>query len=467
MSLIQSISGIRGTIGGAPQDGLNPLNLTQFTIAYAQFIKQAAHNPNPHIVIGRDARLSGEMVQRIVSGTLISLGCHVTYLGLATTPTTEMAVTGLHADGGIIITASHNPKHWNALKLLNSRGEFLSDADGKALSELMLKNNEVHFAEVDSLGSYKELDYLPQHIAAILALPEVDKEAIAKANFAIAFDSINSVGGIAVPQLLKALGVQTIFPLFDEPSGKFAHNPEPLPQHLVALSNEVRTKQAHLGISVDPDVDRLALYDENGEPFGEEYTLVAVADYLLQLHNGGNTVSNLSSTRALRDVTEKWYKGNYAASAVGEVNVVSKMKETGALIGGEGNGGVILPALHYGRDALVGIALFLTYLAKKKCTVSELKKSYPEYFMSKERLELPQPIAFSKLIPALQKCYEGETFDVTDGIKFDFADSWLHIRASNTEPILRIYTEAGSPQQAQEVAHKALDNLRAIIEQTI
>ena len=452
MTLIKSISGIRGTIGGHVSDGLNPVSTAQFTAAYAAFIRKHSGKARPLIVVGRDARISGIMVNRIVTGTLLGMGCDVIDIGLATTPTTEMAVTGKEADGGIILTASHNPKQWNALKLLNGRGEFLSDADGKEILRLA-EHEDFYFAEVDEMGTLlSEESYLDDHIQAVLALPAVDVEAIRRANFRVAFDSVNSVGGIALPALFKALGVDHVTALNAEPTGHFAHNPEPLPEHLVDICSAIGTSQVDVGFVVDPDVDRLAIIDERGTFFGEEYTLVAVADYLLSLNGGGNTVSNLSSTRALRDVTER-HGGTYTAAAVGEVNVVTKMKETGALIGGEGNGGVIYPELHYGRDALVGIALFLSLLAKSGKKVSELRATYPDYYMSKQRVDLPQGVDTEALLSRLAREYQDKgTINLIDGVKIDLPTQWVHVRRSNTEPIIRIYTEAPSSEEAQALA---------------
>lgn len=452
MTLIKSISGIRGTIGGHISDGLNPVSTAQFTAAYAAFIRKHSGKARPLIVVGRDARISGIMVNRIVTGTLLGMGCDVIDIGLATTPTTEMAVTGKEADGGIILTASHNPKQWNALKLLNGRGEFLSDADGKEILRLA-EHEDFDFAEVDEMGTLlSEESYLDDHIQAVLALPAVDVEAIRRANFRVAFDSVNSVGGIALPALFKALGVDHVTALNAEPTGHFAHNPEPLPEHLVDICSAIGTSQVDVGFVVDPDVDRLAIIDERGTFFGEEYTLVAVADYLLSLNGGGNTVSNLSSTRALRDVTER-HGGTYTAAAVGEVNVVTKMKETGALIGGEGNGGVIYPELHYGRDALVGIALFLSLLAKSGKKVSELRATYPDYYMSKQRVDLPQGVDTEALLSRLAREYQDKgTINLIDGVKIDLPTQWVHVRRSNTEPIIRIYTEAPSSEEAQALA---------------
>lgn len=452
MTLIKSISGIRGTIGGHVSDGLNPVSTAQFTAAYAAFIRKHSGKARPLIVVGRDARISGIMVNRIVTGTLLGMGCDVIDIGLATTPTTEMAVTGKEADGGIILTASHNPKQWNALKLLNGRGEFLSDADGKEILRLA-EHEDFDFAEVDEMGTLlSEESYLDDHIQAVLALPAVDVEAIRRANFRVAFDSVNSVGGIALPALFQALGVDHVTALNAEPTGHFAHNPEPLPEHLVDICSAIGTSQVDVGFVVDPDVDRLAIIDERGTFFGEEYTLVAVADYLLSLNGGGNTVSNLSSTRALKDVTER-HGGTYTAAAVGEVNVVTKMKETGALIGGEGNGGVIYPELHYGRDALVGIALFLSLLAKSGKKVSELRATYPDYYMSKQRVDLPQGVDTEALLSRLAREYQDKgTINLIDGVKIDLPTQWVHVRRSNTEPIIRIYTEAPSSEEAQALA---------------
>ena len=435
-------------------DGLNPVSTAQFTAAYAEFIRKHSGKSRPLIVVGRDARISGIMVNRIVTGTLIGMGCDVIDIGLATTPTTEMAVTGKEADGGIILTASHNPKQWNALKLLNGRGEFLSDADGKEILRLA-EHQDFDFAEVDEIGTLlSEESYLDDHIQTILALPAVDVEAIRRANFRVAFDSVNSVGGIALPALFKALGVDHVTALNAEPTGHFAHNPEPLPEHLVDICSAIGTSQVDVGFVVDPDVDRLAIIDEQGTFFGEEYTLVAVADYLLSLNGGGNTVSNLSSTRALRDVTER-HGGTYTAAAVGEVNVVTKMKETGALIGGEGNGGVIYPELHYGRDALVGIALFLSLLAKSGKKVSELRATYPDYYMSKQRVDLPQGVDTEALLSRLAREYQDKgTINLIDGVKIDLPTQWVHVRRSNTEPIIRIYTEAPSSEEAQALANE-------------
>ena len=449
MSLIKSISGIRGTIGGSAGEGLSPLDIVKFTAAYATLI----HSKNPGsktIVVGRDARISGEMVRELVAGTLIGMGFDVTDIGLATTPTTELAVTMEKAAGGIILTASHNPKQWNALKLLNEKGEFLNAAEGNEILEIAEKESFV-FASVDKLGKIKkDNSYTEKHIEHVLALKLVDVEAIRKAGFTVAFDAVNSVGGIALPALLKALGVKQIIALNDEPTGIFAHNPEPLPEHLTEIAQIVKDKKADVGFVVDPDVDRLAIITEEGEMFSEEYTLVSVADYVLR-HTPGNTVSNLSSTRALRDVTAKYGK-TYTAAAVGEVNVVEKMKEIHAVIGGEGNGGVIYPESHYGRDALVGIALFLTQLAKSGKKVSELRAQYPTYFMAKQRMELTPDTDVDALLESLKKKYAAYPVNDIDGVKVDFPDKWVHFRKSNTEPIIRIYTEAPTKDEAEKLA---------------
>jgi phosphomannomutase len=449
MSLIKSISGIRGTVGGVAGEGLSPLDIVKFTAAYATLIR-ARQDASKTIVVGRDARISGEMVRELVAGTLIGMGFDVTDIGLATTPTTELAVTMEKAAGGIILTASHNPKQWNALKLLNEKGEFLNAAEGNEILQIAEKESFI-FAGVDELGKIKKDDsYTRKHVEHVLALQLVDVEAIRKAGFTVAFDAVNSVGGLALPVLLNALGVKEIIALNDEPTGVFAHNPEPLPEHLTDIARTVKDRKADVGFAVDPDVDRLAIITERGEMFGEEYTLVAVSDYVLQ-HTPGNTVSNLSSTRALRDVTDKYGK-TYTASAVGEVNVVEKMKATGAVIGGEGNGGVIYPTSHYGRDALVGIALFLTQLAKSGKTVSELRAQYPAYFMAKQRMELTPDTDTDALLNSIKKKYASYPVNDVDGVKVDFPDSWVHFRKSNTEPILRIYTEAPTREEAETLA---------------
>ncbi|KAA6301613.1 MAG: Phosphomannomutase/phosphoglucomutase [Candidatus Ordinivivax streblomastigis] len=449
MSLIKSISGIRGTIGGKTGEGLSPVDVVKFTAAYATLIK--SKNPSSKtIVVGRDARISGEMVRNLVVGSLMGMGLDVVDIGLATTPTTELAVTMEHAAGGIILTASHNPKQWNALKLLNEKGEFLNASEGNEILTIA-ENESFSFVEVDALGKVKtDLSYTKKHIDHVLALKLVDVEAIRKADFTVAIDTVNSVGGLVLPELLKALGVQRVIELNTEPTGVFAHNPEPLPQHLTEIAEVVKMKKADVGFVVDPDVDRLAIITENGDMFGEEYTLVAVADYILS-HTPGNTVSNMSSTRALRDVTEK-YGQTYTASAVGEVNVVEQMKASHAVIGGEGNGGVIYPESHYGRDALVGIGLFLTHLAKSKKTISALRATYPSYFMAKHRIDLTPTTDVDALLESIKKKYSSYPVNDIDGVKVDFPDKWVHFRKSNTEPIIRIYTEAPTQDEAEELA---------------
>ncbi len=467
MSLIKSISGIRGTIGGPAGEGLTPLDVVKFTSAFATFLKGANPGRRLRLAVGRDARLSGVMVDRLVEGTLQGMGVDVLETGLSTTPTTEMTVIDGHCDGGIIITASHNPKHWNALKLLNSKGEFISDAEGKEVLRLA-ESGEVNYAEVDDLGQVTvEEDWIDRHIERVLGLKLVDVEAIKKANFKVAVDAVNSTGGLAIPRLLRKLGVKEVVELNCEPTGHFAHNPEPIPQNLTQISDCVRENHCDLGIVVDPDVDRLALVCETGEMFGEEYTLVSVADYVLQ-HTPGNTVSNLSSSRALRDVTRRYAGCEYNAAAVGEVNVTTLMRQTGAVIGGEGNGGVIYPALHYGRDALVGVALFLTLLAKesekvkesKRLKVSELKKRYPEYIISKNRKDLTPDMDVDALLAKVAAFYKAdakvEKVTTIDGVKIDFADGWVHLRKSNTEPIIRIYSEAATEARANELAQQVM-----------
>ena len=450
MSLIKSISGIRGTIGGAAGEGLNPLDVVKFTSAYATVIRRMQQSNSNKIVVGRDARISGEMVLHSVVGALMGMGWDVVNIGLATTPTTEIAVVKEQAAGGIILTASHNPKQWNALKLLNEKGEFLNAAEGQEVLSIA-EREDFDFASVDALGTYAEnFTYTDQHIESVLALDLVDVEAIKVANFRVAIDCVNSVGGIAIPALLEALGVQTIEKLYCEPNGHFPHNPEPLPEHITAISNLMKEGRADVGFVVDPDVDRLAIIAEDGSMFGEEYTLVAIADYVLN-NTPGNTVSNLSSSRALRDVTRS-LGGEYSASAVGEVNVVAKMKETGAVIGGEGNGGVIYPASHYGRDALVGIALFLTYLAKKQTTVSALKATYPAYAIAKQKVELTPAINVDAILAAVKEKYVAQEVNDIDGVKIDFPDRWVHLRKSNTEPIIRVYAEANTIEQAEATA---------------
>lgn len=459
MSLIKSISGIRGTIGGRVGEGLSPIDIARFTAAYATFIAKTA-GENKKIVVGRDARISGPMVEQLVCGTLMGMGFDVVNIGLASTPTTEMAVTFEQAAGGIILTASHNPKQWNALKLLNSKGEFLNDKEGKEVLAIAEKEDFV-FAEVDQLGKLIHKDeYTQRHIEAVLALPLVDVEAIRKADFTVAVDCVNSVGGIAIPALLDALGVHKIVKLNCTPDGHFPHNPEPLPQHLTEISNCMKLGGVDVGFVVDPDVDRLAIICENGEMFGEEYTLVSVADYVLD-HTPGNTVSNMSSTRALRDITLR-HGGSYKASAVGEVNVVAAMKETNAVIGGEGNGGVIYPELHYGRDALVGIALFLTQLAKKHCTVSELRASYPNYFISKNRIDLTPQIDVDAILIAMKGLYKQFETNDADGLKIDFPQGWVHLRKSNTEPIIRVYSEAPTMEQADNFARATMAEIKRL-----
>lgn len=482
MTLIKSISGIRGTIGGAPGDALTPIDIVKFTYAYC--VKLRERRPKPadaryKVVVGKDARISGEMVEQLVCGSLIACGVDVVKAGFASTPTTEMAVIFEQADGGIILTASHNPKQWNALKLLNEKGEFLNAAEGAAILECADSDN-FDFADVDSLGTIEEKDFTDMHLDAVLALEAVDAEAVRKAGFKVVLDAVNSVGGIIMPRLLKRLGVECV-ELNCEPTGQFAHNPEPLPANLVQLCDAVVDSKADLGISVDPDVDRLALICEDGKPFGEEYTLVSVADYLLshaaeQAEKAGKpveeiiapyklaTVSNLSSSRALRDVTEK-HGGKYFASAVGEVNVTTRMKECGALIGGEGNGGVIYPALHYGRDAMVGVALFLTNLAHKKCKVSELLKTYPAYTIAKNRIELSDKSLIDKILDQMKSIYAKEDINDIDGVKisFEVERKWVHLRRSNTEPIIRVYAEAPTMDEAEKLAGEIIRIADSII----
>jgi phosphomannomutase len=459
MTLIKSISGIRGTIGGKVEENLTPIDAVKFASAYGTWIKQQRDKEHYRVVVGRDARISGEMIQNLVMNTLVGLGIHVIDLGLSTTPTVEVAVPMEHADGGIILTASHNPKQWNALKLLNAKGEFLNGAEGQKILEIAASGNMV-FSDVDSLGRItKNEAYIDLHIDEVLDLPLVNKKAIEHANFKVVVDGVNSTGGIAIPLLLERLGVHTI-KLYCEPNGHFPHNPEPLKEHLTDLSAAVIKEGADLGIVVDPDVDRLAFMDETGEMFGEEYTLVACADYVLS-KTPGNTVSNMSSTRALRDVTEK-YGGTYEASAVGEVNVVELMKRNKAIIGGEGNGGIIYPELHYGRDALVGVALFLSLLAEKKMTVSELKATYPLYYMSKKKIQLTPELDVDAILDTMESKYSNERLTTIDGVKIDFADSWVHLRKSNTEPIIRIYTEAPSQNAADALADRIIGEIKAI-----
>jgi len=460
MTLIKSISGIRGTIGGTVGDGLNPLDIVRFTAAYATQINETKSVPSNTIVVGRDARISGEMVNQLVIGTLLGMGFDVVNIGLATTPTTELAVTMEKAAGGIILTASHNPKQWNALKLLNERGEFLNALEGENVLKIASEESFV-FSQVDELGKLTEdLSYTQKHIDSVLALELVDVEAIYAADFSVAIDCVNSVGGFVIPALLEALGVKNVEKLYCEPNGHFPHNPEPIPENLTEIASLMKNGKSDVGFVVDPDVDRLAIICEDGSMFGEEYTLVSISDYVLK-HTPGNTVSNLSSTRALRDVTVK-RGGEYTAAAVGEVNVVAAMKSTHAVIGGEGNGGVIYPASHYGRDALVGIALFLTHLAKSKLTVSALRKTYPEYFISKNKIELTPAIDVDAILSAIKVSYKQYEVNDIDGVKIDFPTGWVHLRKSNTEPIIRIYSEAGTPEQADAFAQAIIEEIKRI-----
>ena len=460
MTLIKSISGIRGTIGGPVGDGLNPVDIARFTAAYATNIKANKTTDSKKIVVGRDARISGEMVNQLVIGTLLGMGFDVVNIGLATTPTTELAVTMEKAAGGIILTASHNPKQWNALKLLNERGEFLDAKAGENVLQIAAEESFV-FADVDQLGKLTvDESYNQKHIESVLALDLVDVEAIKAANFSVAIDCVNSVGGIVLPELLEALGVQRVEKLYCEPNGQFPHNPEPLPEHLTAIADVMKQGKADVGFVVDPDVDRLAIVSENGSMFGEEYTLVSIADYVLQ-HTPGNTVSNLSSTRALRDVTRK-HNCEYTAAAVGEVNVVTAMKATNAIIGGEGNGGIIYTASHYGRDALVGIALFLTLMAKSKLKVSELRKTYPEYYISKNKIELTPSIDVDNILKVIKGKHQQYDVNDIDGVKIDFPTGWVHLRKSNTEPIIRIYSEAASMDEAARFANKIILQIKEI-----
>ncbi|MFL9483058.1 phosphoglucosamine mutase [Chitinophagaceae bacterium LWZ2-11] len=455
MALIKSISGIRGTIGGKPGDTLSPLDVVRFTAAFGTWLSQQSDNNK--VIIGRDGRISGEMVQRLVISTLNALGFDVVDLDLSTTPTVEMAVVFENAAGGIILTASHNPKEWNALKLLNHKGEFISGEAGAKVLEIAAADDYT-FAQVDKLGSYtKNTTSLDAHIEAIINYPLVDVAAIKKRKFNIVIDAINSTGAIAVPALLKALGVKDFTVLNEEVNGKFAHNPEPLPQNLRELCNEVDKQKADLGIAVDPDVDRLCFVCEDGSLFGEEYTLVAVADYILQ-HKKGNTVSNMSSTRALKDVTVK-HGGEYFPSAVGEVNVVTKMKAVNAVIGGEGNGGIIVPDLHYGRDALIGIALFLTHLAKEKKSAKQLRSTYPDYFISKNKIELSPGFDIKKIFSHIQKKYKNNPINTEDGLKIEFENDWVHLRTSNTEPIIRIYAESNFETTADNIAKRIMQDI--------
>lgn len=460
MTLIKSISGIRGTIGGQVGSGLSPVDVVKFTAAYSTFIRKTTKNKSNKIVVGRDARLSGNMVDKLVVGTLMGMGFDVCEIGLASTPTTELAVTMENAAGGIIITASHNPKQWNALKLLNDKGEFLNKEEGEEVLRIA-ESDEFSFSEVDDLGLVTECDYTQKHIDKVLSLKLVDVDAIKKAKFKVAIDCVNSVGGIILPRLFDALGVETLTQLYCEPTGNFCHNPEPLEKNLGDIMSLMKKGGNDVAFVVDPDVDRLAMICENGEMYGEEYTLVTVADYVLT-HTPGNTVSNLSSTRALRDVTRS-HGGSYQAAAVGEVNVVTKMKESNAVIGGEGNGGVIYPECHYGRDALVGIALFLSHLAHKKMKVSELRASYPSYFISKQRVDLTPSIDVDAILNKVKEKFHNEEINDIDGVKIDFADKWVHLRKSNTEPIIRIYSEASTQEKADELGAEIIAIIRGFI----
>jgi len=460
MTLIKSISGIRGTIGGKPGEGLSPVDVVKFTSAYAVWAKQANKSDRLKIVVGRDARISGQMVSSLVVATLTGMGCDVVNIGMATTPTTEIAVTEENADGGIILTASHNPKQWNALKLLNSKGEFLNAKEGARILQIA-DSEDFSFAEVDNLGKIIEKDYNNIHIEKVLGLTLVDIEAIKKAGFIVAVDAVNSVGGIAMPALLRALGAKAVVEINCEPHGHFAHTPEPIPENLEETSKIVKQNKVDVCFVVDPDVDRLVIINEDGTMFSEEYTLVAVADYVLN-HTPGNTVSNISSSRALRDVTEK-YGQSYSASAVGEVNVSAKMKETNAVIGGEGNGGVIYPESHYGRDALVGAALFLSHLAHGGLKCSELRKTYPNYYISKNKIELTPEIDVDNILLKMKEKYTHEKVNDIDGVKIDFADSWVHLRKSNTEPIIRIYSEAKTEAKASELAAKIIGEIKSLV----
>ena len=459
MTLIKSISGIRGTIGGPVGDGLSPVDVVKFTSAYAKIIRKSSTIKTNKIVVGRDARLSGKMVEKLVCGTLMGMGFDVVNIGLASTPTTELAVTMEGACGGIILTASHNPKQWNALKLLNEKGEFLNKEEGEEVLALA-ENDDYEYVEVTELGKEINKDYTDKHIEAVLGLKLVDVEAIKKANFKVALDCVNSVGGIILPKLLNALGVNTVTSLYGEPTGDFQHNPEPLEKNLQDIMNLMAKGENDVAFVVDPDVDRLAIICENGEMFGEEYTLVSVADYVLS-HTPGNTVSNLSSTRALSDVTRA-HGGNYEAAAVGEVNVVTKMKATNAIIGGEGNGGVIYPESHYGRDALVGIALFLSHLAHKNMKVSELRKTYPAYFISKQKIELSPAIDVDAILKQVEEKFASEKVNTIDGVKIDFPEKWVHLRKSNTEPIIRIYSEAKSMEEADELGQEIINIIESL-----
>jgi phosphomannomutase len=460
MTLIKSISGIRGTIGGKPGEGLSPLDVVKFTASYATWAKQAAGKEKITVVVGRDARISGPMVSSLVVSTLSGMGCNVVNLGLATTPTTELAVTNEKADGGIILTASHNPKQWNALKLLNNNGEFLNAAEGAKILEIA-EAEEFSFAEVDDLGEVCEKDYTDFHVQHVLNLDLVDVEAIKNAKFSVAIDAVNSVGGIAMPALFEALEIEKVVEINCDATGHFAHTPEPLPENLVETSEIIRDNKVDVGFVVDPDVDRLAIINEDGTMFNEEYTLVAIADYVLS-QTPGNTVSNLSSSRALRVITEK-HGQSYTAAAVGEVNVVAKMRETNAIIGGEGNGGIIYPTSHAGRDSLVGAALFLTHLAKSGLKCSEMRKTYPDYFISKNKIELTPEIDVDGILVKMKEKYSYEQVTDIDGVKVDFADSWIHLRKSNTEPIIRIYAEANTMEDADGLAQRMISEIRELV----
>lgn len=460
MALIKSISGIRGTIGGMQGEGLSPIDVVKFTSAFATFLKNNSSKEKLQLVVGRDARISGQMVDSLVVGTLLGMGIDVIETGLSTTPTVEVTVVDKAADGGIIITASHNPMQWNALKLLNAKGEFINAEEGNAVLKLAETMN-IDFAKVEELGKYiTDFTTIDSHIQKVVNLPLVDVNAIKSAGFKVAVDAVNSTGGIAIPRLLNALGVTDVVELNCDPTGKFAHNPEPLAENLTEISKVVKENNCNLGIVVDPDVDRLALICEDGKMFGEEYTLVAVADYVLS-NQKGNTVSNMSSTRALRDVTEG-YGCSYSASAVGEVNVVEMMKATNAIIGGEGNGGVIYPELHYGRDALVGVALFLTLLAKKNCTMSELRKTYPNYIISKNKIELTPDIDVDNVLKLMAEKYKNQPVNTIDGVKIEFGNEWVHLRKSNTEPIIRIYSESQTEEKANELAQKIINDIKSL-----
>lgn len=461
MTLIKSISGIRGTIGGAMGDNLTPIDIVKFVTAYVRFLSEQTPAKRLKVVVGRDARLSGEMVENVVIGTLLGCGVDVISIGLCTTPGTEMAVTSREADGGLILTASHNPKQWNALKMLNNKGEFLGDAEGKQVLA-WAEDTSWHYPEIDHIGKVVErCNFDQEHIDKVLALKDVNLEAVRARGFKVVVDAVNSVGGTVIPALLEQMGVEVVR-LNCEPTGNFAHNPEPIPENLTEICSVVAREKADLGIVVDPDVDRLALVCETGEMFGEEYTLVACADYILSRRGGGNTVSNLSSTRALREVTER-YGGSYSASAVGEVNVVAKMKEVGAVIGGEGNGGVIFPELHYGRDALVGVALFLSLLAEKGCTMSELKATYPQFHISKNKIQLTPDIDVDRVLAVMLNRYTDYNVTDIDGVKIDFPTEWVHLRKSNTEPIIRIYSESRDEDSAERLARGIMNEIGEIV----